>query len=773
MTRTARRSARRSETRPAARLNGAALAAMALAVAAPAGALAQDGIAAAAGLSIPREELEQPVALVADSVSFDNASRVLTAEGNVEVYQGTRTLTADRIEYDQATGRISAAGNVTLRTPEGVTLISDFAEVDAGFRDALIESARMQLPGDARFAAARAQRIDGRYNVLGRAVFSPCRVCAASPTPLWRIRAKRIVHDEQEKSVHYEDAYFDVAGVTIAWLPYFSHPDPSIERASGLLTPEYLSSDVFGYALRAPVHLVLSEESDLTLTPFLMTGDNPILGLEYRRAFEHGAMELGGSVSWNDYDGDDRLRGHIDAAGVWSLDGGAAEPLWDGPFGFGWEAGFELELASDDAYLRRYEFSDTDRLTSEVFVRQGDDRGWLEFGAVRFQSLRDDEAYGEIPLAAPTFEGRRRVADDIWGGALHLRAAGYALKRTQGQDTAHLSLGADWERGWTMSNGLAFTAVGDVQADAWQVNDAAPGVNEDDSRLHPQFGVEARLPLFREDADGALARLTGGRATHVITPLIQAIAAPYQSGDSALPNEDSQALEFDRTNLFSLRRHAGWDGVEEGPRVNIGLRYALLGADGTDFSAGIGQVLRFEAIDSFGAGDGLNGTASDYVGGWSLRAPEIGSIAHRFQVSSGGELTRNEVYADVAWGRTSLTGSYLMLAPEDSASPDRHEVAGTLWREITPNWAVGTELRRDLEEKSWVRTQGMVRYSNECVNLEFRAGRRFTSSEDVPASTYFGVRLRLVALGDETSGRGAATGACAPQIEPETPLDRE
>jgi LPS-assembly protein len=697
-----------------------------------------------------------PVALVADMVRFDNATQILTAEGNVEVYQGARTLTARRIEYNAATGRIMATGDVTLRTPEGVTLIADMADLDDRLRDALIASARMQLPGDARFAAARLQRIEGRYNVLDRAVFSPCQVCAADPTPLWRIRARRIVHDEVEKVVHYEDATFDILGMPVVWLPYFRHADPGVERASGLLFPEYLQSSGFGQAVKLPMHWVIDEKSDLTVTPFITTARGVIMEGEYRRTFESGAMTLAGSVTYSDYAGDNRLRGHIDSAGIWSLGEVAGLP--------GWKAGFDLQLASDDGYLQRYDFSQADRLTSEIFLRQSDRNGFFEVSTVRFQSFRSDEPFGEIPFAAPSFEGRRRVGDGLLGGVLSADAAGYGLVRSDGQDTAHLGLGMDWQRSWTLPFGVLIGAVAEAQADAWRISDAS-GTGGDDgvARLHPQAGLEARLPLARRDTDGALADALGGGVTHVIEPIVQAVVAPYHSAASGAPNEDSLLTEFDETDLFSLRRHSGWDGVEEGPRINLGVRYAMIGDDGADFSATVGRVFRAKSIDSYGAGAGLNGRESDFVGAWSLALPDVGRLTHRMRVSDALEITRNEVYGQVDWEAASVLGSYIYLAPDEITLTERHEVAAEAQYRITSNWTVGAELRRDLDQQSWVRTGGLVRYSNECVDLEVYGGRRYTGTADAPASTYMGLRVRLWALGDGDGARAPATGACKPQ----------
>ena len=101
----------------------------------------------------------------------------------------------------------------------------------------------------------------------------------------------------------------------------------------------------------------------------------------------------------------------------------------------------------------------------------------------------------------------------------------------------------------------------------------------------------------------------------MIEPILQGVVAPFLDSAS-IPNEDSVLTEFDETNLFTLRRHTGSDGFEEGTRLNVGLRYGWSTDAGADFSATVGRVFRTTTIGSFGAGEGLNGKTSDYVTAW-------------------------------------------------------------------------------------------------------------------------------------------------------------
>ncbi len=228
---------------------------------------------------------------------------------------------------------------------------------DAELRDGLVVGARSVMGENVRLAAVEARRVDDRYNTLSKAVYSPCTVCPENPTPLWSIRARRVIHDEEEHIIHYENATFEVFGVPVGWLPYFRHPDPTVDRASGFLIPRFLSSSIFGYALKVPYYQVIDPQSDLTLTPFVMTNDGLILELEYRRLFETGGLTFAGSGTWNDYGGEGPVHGFVDTDGLFDI-------------GWGIDAGWDIKFASDDAYLRRYDYDYVDRLTSEVFVKR-------------------------------------------------------------------------------------------------------------------------------------------------------------------------------------------------------------------------------------------------------------------------------------------------------------------------------------------------------------------------------------------------------------------
>ena len=70
-------------------------------------------------------------------------------------------------------------------------------------------------------------------------VYTACEPCKDDPKkpPLWQVKAARIIHDNGEKMLYFEDARVEFFGMPLAWLPFISAPDPTVKRKSGFLFP--------------------------------------------------------------------------------------------------------------------------------------------------------------------------------------------------------------------------------------------------------------------------------------------------------------------------------------------------------------------------------------------------------------------------------------------------------------------------------------------------------------------------------------------------------
>lgn len=688
---------------------------------------------------------DAPVALVADEILFDEVQGTLTAQGQVEIYQGARTLTASRIVYDSRTERIVAEGPLSLRDGDGTVLLADAAELDADLREGIVRGARALIGGrSGTLAAARGERIDGRYSVLSRAVYTACEVCAAAPVPLWQIRARRVIHDEVERMVHYESAVFDVLGVPVAWLPVFSHPDPTVTRKSGLLPPTFRQSSRFGFAVELPWFVAIDASRDVTLTPLITSRDGPILGAEYRQRFDgDGRIDIAASVGALTTGADDRreLRSHLLSSG--EFDGSGLLP------GDGARYGFRAEAVSDPDYMLRYGFSEQDRLTSELYAEHYDEGGFYRIAATGFRSLRSEEPEGEDQLLLPRFFVRRDLAVPGEAGTIGLSASHRLLLRPEGRDTGRLSLGMDWEAEEILPGGIALRALAEARVDLYRVwNDA--GFSDDfTTRFVPQAGLEARYPLIMATAG----------LRHLLEPSALLVVAPRGVNPSGIPNEDSLLVEFDTGNLLSMNRFPGFDRVEDGTRLNLGLRYSLLSDSALTVDAAIGRVFRRRESEAFSSGSGLRSRRSDVVAdiavGWQ---PWI-TVSSRFRLRDDMSLRRQEIEANLNLGAVDLTTGYVFLSDDTEAgiTEDRAEISGEATWAPNRNWQFGGLVRHDIENAELVRIGGRIGYRNECTGVEFFAARDYPSREEASAATQFGVRIQILGQADP---RLQGTGRC-------------
>ncbi len=152
-----------------------------------------------------------------------------------------------------------------------------------------------------RLAANSAERKEGRFTIANGAVYTPCEICRETgEQPTWEIRAARIVHDQLEKKVYFEDASFEFLGVPVLYVPLFSQSDPTVRYQSGFLLPDVGDSGLLGPFLKVPYYFSFSESRDLTIAPFLTAEAGQALQTEYRQRFASGGgLWLQGSLAYD------------------------------------------------------------------------------------------------------------------------------------------------------------------------------------------------------------------------------------------------------------------------------------------------------------------------------------------------------------------------------------------------------------------------------------------------------------------------------------------
>ena len=680
--------------------------------------------AAAAAVETPNKDM----LLQADAAEYDTAKHVVSAQGHVEIDYGGRILLADSVSYNQDTDIVTADGHVSVMDENGNVAFADHVTMTDKMRDGALSGFGALLGKHGRLVAATATRREGRYTEARNIAYTPCQICnkPGERTPVWQIRAFRVVHDNQLHRIKFKDATLAMFGVPVFYTPNLTEPDPTVHHASGFLMPDVGNSSSNGYFVSIPYYWSISKSQDVTVEPIFTTRGGDVLIGEYRERWDHGGMWLQGSVARNPNGGQ----------------GGEKSQLYTHLFGSGramlsphWQFGYDAQITSNDTYLKRYDISQLDRLVSDLFFVGEQGRSRFSIAGYFFQGLRATDLNTTFPIALPLVE-YTYIPEHKWaGGRFRFDINSVALSRDVGTNDQRLTAEARWRFPVVTGNGQLWTLQLDARGDLYHTDTPAPlpSSGHYHGRGLPYAALDWRWPFIANNKAGK---------SIVLEPIVQLIAQPYGGNLGTIPNEDSQNFEIDDNNVFTFDQVPGYDLVQSGPRGNIGLRAESRFESGYVEALG-GQTFRLKPDAAFNSGTGLSGRRSDIVGRFSIKFPPYIDLTNRIDVDEQtGNIRRNEVYLTGTYGRSSTRISYVQLAPT-LGLPAREELNAQMDINFYRNWEAFAAIRRDLKAEKTLDNEFGLGYEDDCLGISVAYRRKYTTDRDLPPSTSVILRLKL------------------------------
>ena len=674
--------------------------------------------------------------LVADKVWVDGKD-TLTAEGHVEILYGVTRIKASRIIYSGTDGSLQIDGPITLIDGDEILILANSAQMDGDLRNGILRGARMVLNQQVQLAAAEINRVGGRYTQLYKTVASSCQVCANNPVPLWQIRARRIIHDQLERQLYFDDAVLQIAGVPVFYLPRLRLPDPTLKRATGFLVPTFKSTSQLGWGIKVPYFIKLGDHADITLTPYL-SASTTTMELRFRRAFRTGDISFESAFTHDDIrPGQDR--GYFFGKGRFDL-----------PRNFVLK--FNIETSSDRDYLLDYGYSNKDRLESGIELSRARRDELIVAEALHYHSLRSTENNDTLPTVVGNLVYHRRYHPDSIGGELGLRFDAHSHYRTSslagdsGRDLTRASFRLDWKRNWTLRNGMVAGVLGEANADYYNIEQGLPG-EFNGTHITPAAMVELRWPFVKTTRLGA---------SHVVEPVVQLVWTDTNSVN--IPDEDSRLVEFDQANLFSLSRFPGADLYERGLRANVGVTWTRYDPTGWSLGLTVGRIFREEDLGQFQASTGLSGQNSDWLAAVQLQLRNNLTLTNRSIFDNNFNFAKNETRLTWQTAKLGLGTSFIWMEaePYEDRPNDTSEWTFDAAYKLAPNWTGKMDWRYDFIAGEAAYAGVGLEYRSECVKIDLSLSRRFTSSGSLTPTTDFGLTVSLTGFGSGNSGRTSA-----------------
>ena len=506
------------------------------------------------------------------------------------------------------------------------------------------ESFGVSKESDPRFAANDIFMSENKTN-LSKGVFTVCKI-RDGKCPPWTLKAKKISHDKVKKTIFYEHATLKLYDIPIFYFPKFFHPDPTVKRQSGFLTPFFTNSTIVGTGLATPYFWAISNDKDLTFTPKIYTGENALFLNEYRQAFKNGFLTLDTGFT----------QGYKNISPTKT--GGSRNHIFaDYILNFNQEGTYQnnlhikLQRTSNDRYFKNHDIntslvnSEITNLEDQINYSIYKDDTYFDISASAYEDLSIDKKSDKYEFILPSIIYGKTFFTEKFGTLSFSSNALYSKYDTNRTKT-FLTNDFVWSPASKITKkGFMNTFEGMVRNTNYEARKTSDYKNEGTvNELNTVLTYKSSLPLKKDDKN----------YSKLLSPNFMLRYAPGH-----MRNLKSKDVFLSYTNLYAMNKTSE---IESGLSAILGFDYKLneKAEDKEKLSLSIGQVFNYKQNQDMPTKSSLDQKMSDVVGEIHYNFSKIGSIDYKFSLDHNlNDLNYNEVSTELNFGPVDFNLEYL------------------------------------------------------------------------------------------------------------------
>ena len=529
-------------------------------------------------------------------------------EGNVTIFQRQQTVNANSAIYDELTSQFLANGNVQLNS-SAATVLGESIFIDEKNKNFELLNADYRFGFNSGRGTAESFSITNSESLnLQSATFTTC----PGDDPSWLFKASEINISQDEGWGEAWNTVFKIGEVPILYVPYITFPISEV-RKSGLLFPEFGSTNRLGAYYSQPIYFNLAENYDVTITPKYMSQRGWQLATNFRHLSEDTSNILQMEFMNEDLKLqalDERYLGYIQHESSWSEN---------------WNLQVQWTELSDDNYIS--EFKSDYHHQSDTHLNN--------FAQLSYNT----------PMLNISFLSQDMVElgahDPSYKVPLQLEIDWTAFKSNNGFSMSMLSSYSQFAN--NLVNEHSVERLHAEPEIAYQYYQPAFQFEASASYLATQYKQE-----FRDSDSNLIDRgiakyrvLTGlnfekqtqyfgNSVRQTLEPKLQYVFVEAQD-QNGIGLYDSQRLKEDYFALFRSQTYSSIDRIESMNQVTVGVSTSIFDDSNKElFRFGIGQIHKFETND-----DTL-GTNTDGINSKPSLAIELfGQLSLNWQVDGG------------------------------------------------------------------------------------------------------------------------------------------
>jgi len=572
--------------------------------------------------------------------------------------------------------------------------------------------------------------INKEKKIFKKSVFTICGFRKDDKCPPWSVQASEMLHDNNKKTIYYDNAVIKVYDIPIFYFPKLSHPDPTVDRRSGFLPPSYTDTKNLGSGFSLPYYWAINKDKDLTFTNKIFVNENPLFLGQYRQAFRESDLNL-------DFGYTDGYKKNT--ATKTSGDKSHLFTSFVKNFKFKNNSKSSLKIKtqaiSDDKYLKLYRIkTDLIDYNEEVlensidFTFESDDL-FFGFNSSAHETLK--ESYNDkYEYILPEITLDKNLINNNVIGNINLQTNLNIHNYDTNKTSKFLVNDFDWNfKEFNLSNGLNSKILGQIK----NVNYDSKNIdNYKKSPTSEFFGAIGLLNEFN------LEKKIKGFADQYLTPKL---LLRYSPGNM---RKETDGTRLNTSDLFSLNRLNNINNFENGLNATIGFDYEIDGKN-NDFSFTGGQIINNKENKKMASISSLDEKVSDFVGKSSLNINDKIKLNYDFLIDQNyKELNYNEVGAGFNLNPVKVDFSYLQ---ERNHVGNNEYFKSKINFEKNENTSLSFETKRNLITNSSEYYNLSYEYLNDCLRAGLVYRREFYKDSELEPENSLMFKITLVPFG--------------------------
>jgi LPS-assembly protein len=581
--------------------------------------------------------------------------------------------------------------------------------------------------------------------IVSKAIFTTCKKRPNNKCPPWIIQAEEARHDKIKKTIYYKNAWLKIYDVPVMYFPTFFHPDPTVKRQSGFLTPQIGESQILGSSAYIPYFYVISDSKDLTFKPRIFNNNKYSIQTEYRQVTKNTNSIFDFSLTQGHKSSqsvEEDSRSHFFSNSNVNLDFLSFD-----------ESNLEVQLqkTSNNTYLKLFnlesplfgEGGSSDVSTLNSFINLTANSDDLDFNAtVQVYEKLDSGNSDRYEFIFPNYSLNKNIeTNKTLSGSLSFNSSGSQhLYNTNVKETEIINDLLYQSQDKFLTNGIKNNYNILLKNSNSDGRNSTKFKNEIQSEMLSLFIFESSYPLLRE----------GLNFNNYLTPKLSLRYSP-----NSMKNLRSEDRRIDVNNIFSLNR-IGYSGtVESGQSLTIGGEYLKSRKINDEeekneyptdlLELSLATVFRDEVNENMPSTSSLGEKSSDIVGHIGLSPNNFFRSNYSFSLDNNLDVLKYNSL-DAQFTVNNFITSFKYLEENDNVRDESYIQNNTSFK-FNENSSFAFSIRKNKKIDLIEFYDLIYQYKNDCLTAAIKYKKDFYTDNDLKPTEQLFFSLTIVPLG--------------------------